>query len=168
VNDYVRARYGAPCRGCGYDWSEEDDALRRVLAQSASRFEALLSGRDGSERHPALEWNAVSYIAHTADNTRIWAERVAAAALGATLPVASYDENALGRARGYPLLAVQGCIWSLRRAVGDWWEAEALEAARNVVLDHPELGPLGIREVRRIVAHEAHHHEADLVRILSA
>ena len=167
MNEYLQARYGNPCRGCGYEWSSGDDTCRQIVNEAPARFATLLSGRDGSERHPNLEWSASAYVAHTADNTRIWAERVAAVALGASSPVASYDEDALGRARGYQHLALQGCLWSLGRAVDDWQSAEALAGAHDVVLDHPEQGSLGLREVRGIVAHEVHHHAADVARIVS-
>lgn len=168
MNEYLRERYGDPCRGCGYIWSIDDDTCRQIIKVAPARLSALLLGRSGSERDPELEWSTAAYVAHAADNTRIWAERLAAVALGASTPVAPYDEVALGLARSYQDLPIEGCIWSFDRAVADWQTAEALATAKDAVLDHPEMGTLGVRAVRLIVGHEVHHHEADVARIVSA
>jgi hypothetical protein len=137
------------------------------VEDAPSRFAALLSERDGTEQHPDLSWNARAYVAHVSDATRIWAERVAGAALGATEPVMPYEEDDLGAVRGYEGLALQGALWSLERAIGDWREAEALAATSQGVLLHPEQGQLSLGEVRRIVVHEIEHHAFDLTRILT-
>lgn len=168
MNEYLRARYGDPCHGCGYAWSMDEETCKAIIDDAPDQIESLLAGRIGSDRHPDLEWNISAYVTHIADNLRIWAERVAAAALGSTAPVTGYDEYSLAQVRGYEHLPLQGAVWSLYRAVGDWQAAERLAAAAGTpVLDHPEQGHLGIAEVRRILAHEIHHHTTDLQRIVS-
>jgi hypothetical protein len=79
----------------------------------------------------------------------------------------TYDESALGDVRGYQGLALQGGLWSLERASGDWQAAEALADGTDLVLDHPEQGPIGLFDVRRIVAHDVEHHAFDLSIILN-
>jgi hypothetical protein len=72
----------------------------------------------------------------------------------------------LGDVRGYNRLALQGGLWSLRRASGDWQAVEAPTNGTDTVLDHPEQGPIRLSEVRRIVAHDVEHHAFDLSIIL--
>jgi hypothetical protein len=167
MNPYVRDRYGDPCRACGFLWALDDESCRRIIDDAPKSYAALLVGRVGLEQHPDLAWNASAYVAHVADNTRIWAERVAGTALGDAGRVVPYDEEALGRARNYDGLGLQGATWSLARAIGDWQAAEALADHDHILLLHPEQGRLELSQVRRVVAHELHHHAADLHRIFS-
>jgi hypothetical protein len=112
-----------------------------------------MAGQNGNRKHVELEWNAAAYVVHVADVLRIWADRVAAAALGSSDPIAPYDEGALGVARGYNGLALTGALWALERAVGDWLAAEELANSVESTLNHPEQGPLDLNDVRRIMAH---------------
>ena len=82
-------------------------------------------------------------------------------------PIVTYDESVLGEVRGYQGLALEGGLGSLERASGDWQAAEALAENADLVLDHPEQGPIGLSEVRRIVAHDVEHHAFDLSLILN-
>jgi len=45
--------------------------------------------------------------------------------------------------------------------------AEELADSVGFTLNHPEQGPLGLDDVRRIMAHEIEHHAADLSLIIS-
>jgi hypothetical protein len=142
--------------------------LHRNLSEAPVRFKSILAGQDGRKAHPDLEWNVTAYVVHVADVLRIWSDRIAAAALGASDPVVPYDEDRLGDARGYVSLPFPGALWSLGRAVGDWQAAEQLAESAVVTLAHPEQGPLPLDDVRRIMAHEIEHHLADLILIVSA
>lgn len=164
VSEWGRARYGDPCRDCGYDWSIDSDGAAEVVAVAPARYADLLAGRDGSQRHPDLSWSAGTYVCHVGDNLRIWAERLAALASGATGPVAPYDENALARARAYHAIPIQGALWSLGRAAADWTQAVAMAHERMVVLDHPERGEQDVLEVTRMNAHDTYHHQWDIER----
>jgi hypothetical protein len=167
VNEYLRTRYGDPCRICGYSWSTDSQTCLKIIGGASARFDALLSQRDGSERRADLEWNARGYVAHVGDMMRIWAERLAGAALCPSGSVVPYDEGDLGEARGYTELPLRASLWSLERATGDWQAADALAERAGAVLDHPEQGPLGLEEVRRIVAHEVEHHAMDVSLIVA-
>ena len=167
MNDWLRARYGDPCRGCGFDWSASEGACASIVNGSPARLAALLSGCTGSEHAPDLEWNAGSYVAHLADTVRIWAERVAAAALDASARVTPYDERSLGDRRGYQTLPLRGSSWAHERAVGDW-RASVVLSGPDTRLLHPHQGPMSTLDVARIVAHESRHHEGDVELILAA
>jgi hypothetical protein len=160
--------YGDPCRDCDFDWSVESATCIAIVSNAPARFRALLAGQVGRQAHATLQWNAAAYVVHVADVLRIWADRVAAAALGARDPVVPYDEGRLGDVRGYVSLPLPGAFWSLERAVGDWQAAEQLTEALVVSLAHPEQGSLSLDDVRRIMAHEIEHHAADLMLIVSA
>jgi len=69
--------YGDPCRECGFDWSVSPEGAAQLVVAIPSGYAALLQGRDGTQRHPDLEWTAGAYVCHVTDNLRIWAERVA-------------------------------------------------------------------------------------------
>jgi hypothetical protein len=168
MNDYVRHAYGDPCRTCGYDWSRDEADCRTSIAAAPARYAAICAGHDGREQLVGLEWNAGAYVAHAADNTRIWAERLAAAALGAPGSVTGYDQDLLASARGYATLQLEGSLWLLARGVGDWHDAEARCGEREIEITHPDMGPLPRSAVRRIVLHELVHHELDVAEILQA
>jgi hypothetical protein len=168
MNEFLRAAYGDPCRGCGYEWSLEPTACTEVVRNAPARFRALLVRQEGQKGCAGLYWNAAAYVVHVADVLRIWADRVAAAALGSSDPIVPYDEGRLGDIRGYAGLPLAGCLWSLQRAAGDWQAAESLAQSVGVTLDHPEQGRLSLDEVRQIMAHEIEHHAADVTLIVSA
>jgi len=134
------------------------------VCDAPGQFARLLAGRDGLQRHRDLSWSAGAYVCHVADNLRIWAERLAAAALDANGPVAPYDENLLARARNYHAIPAQAALWSLRGAVADWTEALALASARNVVLHHPDRSEQSVLDVARTNAHDTYHHRWDVER----
>jgi hypothetical protein len=168
MNEFLRVAYGDPCRECDFEWSVEPATCVAILSDAPARFKSILIGHDGRKSHPNLQWNAVAYVVHVADVLRIWADRIAAVALGASDPVVPYDEDRLSDARGYLSLPLQGALWSLGRAVGDWQAAEKLAESAVVALIHPEQGSLPLDDVRRIMAHEIVHHIADLTYIVSA
>jgi hypothetical protein len=162
------ARYGDPCRECGFDWSLSFDAAVELVAGMPTRYASLLSGRDASARHPDLGWTAGGYVCHVTDNLRIWAERLAGAGLGGPAEVPGYDENLLGRAREYNQVPITGALWSLRSAAQDWATAIALAAGEKVVLQHAGRGAQTVLDVARNNAHDAFHHGWDIGRSLAA
>jgi len=167
VNGWLRDRFGDPCRECGFRWDDlGTTGAHEIVIGSPERLERLLSSRSGAEHIARLDWNVAAYVAHVADNNRIWAERLAAGALGGTLLIATYDEELLGRARNYCDLSLPGCLWSLRRSVEDWESVWSLDRTAEVVLDHPEQGPLSSGAIASIVAHEVVHHAGDIGAIL--
>ena len=168
MNKFLRGAYGDPCRRCGYEWSVEPTACAEIVSSAPARFRALLAGQEGRKKCAGLQWNAAAYVVHVADVLRIWADRVAAAALGSSDPIVPYDEGRLGHIRGYTNLPLAGALWSLERAAGDWQAAAELAQSAGVTLDHPEQGHLSLNEVRQIIAHEIKHHAADLTLIISA
>ena len=87
MNEFLRAAYGDPCRDCGFDWSVEPATCVAIVSNAPARFRALLAGQEGQAAHATLQWNATAYVVHVADVLRIWADRVAAAALGPLIPL---------------------------------------------------------------------------------
>ena len=159
-------RFGDPCRGCGFDWSiAQDDAEVRMAAVPTAVAD-LLRGASGCERHPGLGWTVTGYVCHVTDNLRVWAERLAGAALGGESTIGLYDDNAMAAARGYGAIALPGALWSLRRATDDWLDAVSLASYAGVVLRHPERGELRVDDVVRSNVHDALHHVWDIRRSL--
>jgi hypothetical protein len=126
----------------------------------------LVKGAAGTERLPDLGWNVSGYIAHVTDNTRIWSERLVAAARGADAHVVPYDPDLLAEARHYNEVALLGAKWSLRIAVDTWLDAVAEANAAGVVMLHSERGAMELFDVVASNAHDALHHRWDLTRIL--
>jgi hypothetical protein len=126
----------------------------------------LVKGAAGTERLPDLGWNVSGYIAHVTDNTRIWSERLVAAARGADAHVVPYDPDLLAEARHYNEVALQGAKWSLRIAVDTWLDAVAEANVAGVVMLHSERGAMELFDVVASNAHDALHHRWDLTRIL--
>jgi hypothetical protein len=163
MNDFLRARFGDPCDLCGFAWRATDDP-DGLIAAAPQRYRNLTAGATGRECAADLTWSVTAYVAHAADNTHIWAERLAGAAFGALAPIAPYDEDALAEARSYNLIELPAALWSLQRAVGDWEAAYALSGPGFV---HPQQGELSPDHARAIVAHELHHHAFDVARSLT-
>lgn len=167
MDRWAAALYGDPCRECGFDFSTGlDEAVAYVVGVPA-RYGRLLAGAVGTERHPDLSWSVGSYVCHVADNLRIWAERLAGAARGATA-IGPYDENLLATARGYPHVPLVAALWSLGRSTEEW--VAMIHDAPNdgVVLAHPERGGMLLGDVARAGAHDAFHHAWDITRTLAA
>jgi hypothetical protein len=167
MNDWGPASFGDPCRECGFVWSLSATDADALISTAPERYAQVLGERDGSQRHPDLEWTVGGYVCHVGDSLRVWAERLASVALGDAGPVAEYDQDLLARARSYATLGIRGALWSLGRAVVDWQVAVELAAEQDVVMAHPELGEMTVLDVTRIRAHDIHHHERDLQRSLA-
>ena len=81
MSDWGRRTYGDPCRECGFGWELSiDDGVARI-AMIPESYEELIGASDGSHRGAGLDWSSLEYVCHVTDNLRIWAERLAAAAL---------------------------------------------------------------------------------------
>jgi SAM-dependent methyltransferase len=160
--------YGDPCAECGYRWSMSLADARALVAGIGARYEHLLGGLDGTQRHPSNEWSAREYVCHVADNLRIWGERLMGAALDGVVQVAGYDESALARVRSYSSMSTRAALWAVDRAARDWAEAVDVGLAADVVLVHPERGEVTVLDVVRSNAHDADHHAWDIERSVTA
>jgi hypothetical protein len=160
------ARYGDPCQECHFLWSlSQTEAMDLVGAVPASYAE-LLAGHDGSLRVPGLDWTAAAYVSHVNDNLRIWAERLAGAALGGDAAIPDYDQSLLGVARRYNEVPLPAALWSLGHAAQNWLAAVELASTAGVTLIHPEGGQLRVEDVSRLNAHDSYHHGWDIRRSL--
>jgi len=121
-----------------------------LVAGIPARCAEMLSGTDGLQRHPDLGWTAGAYVCHVTDDLRIWAERVAGAALGGSQQVPGYDEDLLARGRQYDRVPLAGALWSLQHAAREWQEAVGLGLDRDVVLLHAGRGAQGAPDVAGI------------------
>jgi hypothetical protein len=137
-----------------------------VISSLPSGYARLLIGATGNEQHPELDWSVSAYVSHVGDNLRIWAERLAGIAAGASPVVGGYDENELARARGYTGIPLQAAQWSLSRSVAGWQQAVGLSRRTGIVLIHPERGELTLPDVVLANAHDGFHHQWDIDRSL--
>ncbi len=160
------ARYGDPCRECGFEWRLDPADAVGLVADIPDAYDERLADATGRERHPDLDWSVTAYVCHATDNLRIWAERLAGAVDGEDLTVAGYDADALAAARRYPDVSLAGALWSLRWAAEAWVEIADEALTDQVVLDHDERGPQRAQDVARNNAHDAYHHLWDVSRIL--
>ncbi len=167
VTDAFVALYGDPCAECGYSFSRSLEDAMLLIGAIPGRYEDLVSGARGDERHPDLSWSVGAYVCHVADNFSIWAERLAGVALGPNPEVAPYDENRLADARVYEGIALAGALFSLERSVADFALAMSLARKSGAVMRHPERGTLSLAIVARGVAHDAFHHAWDIERSLA-
>jgi hypothetical protein len=167
VSDWGSRTYGDPCRGCGFEWAIVTQDAVRVIQAAPEAYAALVADATGAEKAPGLDWNVTAYVAHVADNLRIWAERLAAAVGTRPLVVTRYDENALAVARRYVELPLVGTLWSLREAVEEWHRAWKLTEAPRELL-HSERGRIRADEVAVTNAHDVIHHKWDIARCLGS
>lgn len=168
VNAWGPVTFGDPCRECGFDWNiTADDAVAVVLGAPAAYRDALRDA-SGSESTPDLVWNVTAYVAHVADNLRVWGERLAAAG-GSDEPITlvSYDSDALASARRYDSLPLTGVLWGLSEAAASWVRAWKSSNGPDWVLLHAERGPISAEDIARTNAHDIVHHQFDLRRCLA-
>ena len=189
MNTWGREHYGDPCRGCGFRWSVTAlQAKEEVVAVPGDAFESIrVSRATGREKYDAESWTVAGYLAHVADNLRIWAERIAGVAAGEDPEVSPYDQDLLAKVRDYERISLNAAMWTLRRAVVEW--AESVDAAVLVDADeiagegllgesdlpgaggfrlvHPQMGELSLTDAIRLNAHDARHHLWDIQRSLS-
>ena len=164
MNDWGASFYGDPCRECGHDWTHSMANAVSLVSNLPDAYHELLDGRTGNEQHPQLSWSVAEYVTHVADNLRIWAERLMGVVGGAANLVGRYDENALASARNYREIPIQAAMWSLTRSVDDWLEAVKASATSGVVLVHPKRGEMTLTDVVASNAHDAIHHQWDIMR----
>jgi hypothetical protein len=160
--------YGDPCRECGFAWSlSPHDAIAFVVS-APDRLNAQLAGTDGRAQHPALGWNATGYIAHIADNLRIWSEQLAGVLAGGDAHVPGYDEKLLAEARHYNDIPLASTLWAVRESVTSWAPVVTAAVDRGVVLLHAGRGDHRSADIVLSNTHDLHHHEHDIARCLEA
>ncbi len=147
-------------------WAAGQAASISLMRSLPDSIDELMMGANGTERLPDLGWNTSGYIAHMTDNTRIWAERLIAAARGADAHVVPYDPDLLAESRHYNDVALQGALWSFRIAVENWLSAVDEAVPAGIVILHSERGAMELSDVLASNAHDASHHRWDLTRIL--
>jgi len=158
--------YGDPCRECGFRWSTPVPEAIKLVEGAPKRLKRTVAGTSGRDKRSELSWSVVAYIAHVGDNLRIWAERLAGIALGASPEVAAYDDNLLAVARSYGDLSVEGALWALSSDVDTWKHAVVLALDKKVVVYHPDRGDQTVPEVVLGNVHDVVHHEWDIARSL--
>lgn len=166
MSEWGASVYGNPCHQCGFSWTAGVGSAVTVISSLPSGYARLLIGATGNEQHPELDWSVSAYVSHVGDNLRIWAERLAGIAAGASPVVGGYDENELARARGYTGIPLQAAQWSLSRSVAGWQQAVGLSRRTGIVLIHPERGELTLPDVVLANAHDGFHHQWDIDRSL--
>lgn len=161
------ARFGDPCRECGFSWTITGARAIDIVRGIPSHYREIAAGATGYERHPDLGWNVTEYVCHVTDNLRNWAERLIGVIKSGELSVGAYDQDALGEARQYDRVPLVAALWSLDRAVAAWIEATTLALDYSLVLVHDTRGRMAAIDVVHGNAHDAHHHGWDIERILA-
>jgi hypothetical protein len=142
--------------------AEAVDAVRRI----PDAFTEVCRGATGDERDGRRTWNVTSYVAHVADNLRMWSERLEGARLSGRPEVVGYDPDVLAAARHYDKFRLDGVLWSLRWASVAWCEALEAGLRDGTVLRLLTRGAQPAAEIARNNAHDAVHHLWDVRGIL--
>jgi hypothetical protein len=162
------ARYGDPCRECGFGFGLTPEQAVAAVRAVPVAFAERLAAASGREQLPGLTWNTAAYTSHVTDNLRVWAGALAGGFLADDLDAPGYDPDQLAQARRYNELSLAGALWSLRWAVDAWVQIVPEAVAGQIVLQHAARGPQRAEDVARNNAHDAHHHLWDIARILRA
>ncbi len=161
------ATYGDPCRVCSFSWLRTSGEAVSLIEDAPAAYREIVSGATGRESVPELAWNVVGYIAHVADNLRVWGERLAAATVSpGALMLVPYDGDALAAARCYNSLPLEGGLWALDESAEAW-----VRAWRNVdpasTFVHPDRGSITAEDIARTNAHDVEHHRLDVTRCIA-
>ena len=162
--------YGDPCRQCGFAWSlSPADAIASV-AGTPDRLSVLTADgtADARAQLPDLEWNVAAYVAHIADNLRIWCEQLAGVMAGGDAHVPGYDEKLLAEARHYNDIPLASALWAMRQSVDLWVPTITAALDADVLLLHAGRGPHRASQIVMSNAHDVFHHEWDIARSLAA
>jgi hypothetical protein len=160
--------YGDPCRECGFSWSLSPEQAIAFVQGAPDRLSSQLTGSDGRAHHPDLGWNATGYVAHVADNLRIWSEQLAGVLAGGDAHVPGYDEKVLAEARHYNDIPVASTLWAVRQSVGSWATTMRAALEHGVLLLHAGRGDQRAADVLMSNTHDLYHHEWDIGRCLTA
>lgn len=160
------ARFGDPCRECGYRWDLSAEDAVQAVSEVPGRFAGVLVAAPEPLRLPDLGWSTAAYVRHVADNLGAWAYRLDAARCDGRTTAAGYDPDALGELLDYERATVGASLGALRRVVPWWVESVTAALAEQVVLDHVTRGPQRAEDVARNNAHDALHHLHDVRRIV--
>jgi hypothetical protein len=164
MTDWGPAKYGDPCRECGYHWTITQPEALALVADIPQRFRDALEGKDATLIHPNLTWSAAAYVAHVTDNLRIFAERFAALDMGAYGDTVPYHPDLLAEARSYNSIPVAGALWSLENASRDFVRAVEMTEGKNVTMIIDDHGPQNVLELVKTTTHDAYHHVWDVQR----
>ena len=162
------ARYGDPCRECGFGFGLSPDEAVAAVRAAPVTFAERLAEASGREQLPGLSWNTTAYTSHVTDNLRAWSGWLAGGYLGDHPEVPGYDQDQLAQARRYNELSLAGALWSLRWAVDAWVQIVPEAVAGQIVLQHATRGLQRAEDIARNNAHDARHHLWDIDRILRA
>ena len=166
MESWGAARYGDPCRQCGFDWSISPAAALTRINDLPADLEAATRTCTGSERRVSGGWSVAEYVCHIGDNLRQWAERVQAARLAGTVDVEGYDPDDLAAVRRYAAVPLAAALWSLRLAARDWTDVLDPALRESVVLSHRTRGRQRAADIARNNYHDAYHHQWDINQIL--
>jgi hypothetical protein len=152
------------CRECGFEWTTEHGEALAAITDAPERYAALLDGPGHKRLTPAdTAWSRSAYVWHVADIVRAWSERLHALSHEPTARWAGFDPDDLARARNYDELPAITAPWALGIAV-DALVAALEDLPPDTTFDHPEWGHGTLTDALRWVAHEAVHHQVDVLR----
>jgi hypothetical protein len=156
---------GAPppqrCPGCGFDWTMRAEGALAAVAAAPEQAAALVEGGDAATQPDDGSWNAAAYLFHLADLARGWSERWVQLRAAPGSLLVPWDPDQLAQARGYTGMPAVAGVWSLRTST-----AAYVELTRSVGFDlayeHGQWGGGTVGDATRWLAHEYHHHLADI------
>lgn len=152
---------GETCPECGFSWSiARADALG-VVGEGPEKADALFERLARPSAMAGERWSPAMYLWHLVDVVRIGRERLLTLELDPQAGIPCWDENALAAARRYEALSWRVGVAELRDETARWLAvARAADPAARV--EHPQFGRIGAHEITVRVAHEVHHHLADM------
>lgn len=151
------------CAECGFAWLTEPGAALAAVERAPGRFEALLTGVDGTVAPAPGVWSPSAYVWHVSDLVRAWAERLHCLAADPEAAWGAFDPDELARARHYDALPQVSGPWAVARSF-DALQQSLEPLASDTTFTHPEWGMGTVADALRWVAHEAVHHELDVQR----
>lgn len=168
MGHFAASQQRARCEWCGWDWTTSVPDAARVISGMPEWCAQAFEGRHAdAQRKPSPElWSPSAYVWHMADAIGVWAERLVALAHEPDRPLAGFDQDDLGDVRKYEQLSPVAGLWAFAKRVDDWDEARTA-ISPDLAFVHPDFGPWTVGEVVKWMAHDLHHHRADITAALS-
>lgn len=152
----------AKCQTCAFDWSVSFSGARSILVEAPARYSSGVTGRSGEHGFRADPWVPAAYIWHLADLTALWAERLVEVECEPDRPIVGVDPDRLAAVRRYGERNKAGALFALERGVGSLVSViDRLGPDHR--LTHPRWGVGTVGQLTVWLAHEAWHHESDLL-----
>ena len=153
------------CPVCGFDWSMDASFAVATVVDAPSRYADAFAGRIGPRYLADGTMSPRENLWFAVDVLRLGTERLWTLSLDPDAGVMPWHPRDAAAVRQSSPMSVRVGLWALSVAAGDWTRA-ARDAPVDVSAWHDDIGWMNSLLMIRRDAHELHHRELEIRRLL--